>query len=91
MQSQARQTRFTAPAAGSTASSESRTDHYGGLVGDLLAQIETRIATPPIQRTVAVTMPPKHVDWAHAISVAAGYIGLAAGFAVAGFCVASIF
>ena len=55
----------------------SRSATYGGLIGQLIGEIDARMAAPPI----AVIESPSDVF--HTISVACGYVGLLAGFAAA--------
>lgn len=51
----------------------SRTDLYGGLVGDMIDEIGQRLGAASIER------PAEPVDFAHRVSVAGGYLALAAG------------
>lgn len=70
------QTQVQAGAAGieaATGAGASRTDLYGGLVGDMIDEIGQRLATTTIER------PAEPVDFAHRVSVASGYLALAAG------------
>jgi hypothetical protein len=56
---------------------ESRSATYGGLVGQLIGEIDARMAAQPI------TVIESPSDVFHTISVACGYVGLLAGFAAA--------
>jgi hypothetical protein len=61
------------------ASFEARTLSYGGLVGQMIGDLDSRLAAP----SAAVQAPEAPADVFHTISVACGYIGLLAGFAAA--------
>ncbi len=58
-----------------------RTALYGGLVGEMLKEIEGRMAQP-VEATVLAPALSARVDPVHLLSVAAGYIGLVCGFAM---------
>lgn len=58
---------------------EARALGYGGLVGQMIGELDSRLAAP----SVAVQLPEAPTDVFHTISVACGYIGLLAGFAAA--------
>ena len=57
-----------------------RSGAYGGLVGQMIDDIDSRMAVAGGQVQASET--PE--DFVHGISVACGYVGLVAGFAVAG-------
>ena len=59
---------------------ESRANVYGGLVGQMIDEIDARLNRPTSEFTVNEAPD----DFLHAISVACGYIGLALGFGIAG-------
>lgn len=58
---------------------EPRSVAYGGLVGQMIGEIDTRMAAQSAPAYAAES--PE--DFFHTISVACGYIGLLAGFAAA--------
>lgn len=55
-----------------------RSGSYGGLVGHLIHEIDSRLAGQADRQA----MPPKPEDLVHHVSVACGYAGLIAGFAI---------
>ncbi|MEG3123331.1 hypothetical protein [Sphingomonas sp. GB1N7] len=59
---------------------EARSLSYGGLVGQMIGEIDSRMAAQ--QAPVFIAESPSDVF--HTISVACGYIGLLAGFVAAG-------
>lgn len=65
-----------------------RSEHYGGIVGDMIAQIEERIATP---QAVAQAVPAPVFDPVHMLSVASGYVALGLGLAATGWLVSLLF
>lgn len=67
-----------------------RASHYGGVVGDLLAQIEERLAEPGAQASITTMPVPEH-DIVHSISIACGYIGFAAALGAVGWGLLALF
>lgn len=65
-----------------------RSAHYGGAVGDMIAQIEERIAAP---QAVAGAVPAPVFDPVHLLSVASGYFALALGLAGTGWLATLLF
>lgn len=63
----------TPPEASAPAAEVSRTDLYGGLVGDMIDELGHRLATTSVERSA------EPEDFAHRLSVAGGYLALAAG------------
>lgn len=74
MQSNAARTNGAATPADHAMAARASVD-YGGLVGNLLSEIETRLAVSPS---------PTRPDAVHVFSVASGYVGLAIGFVLTG-------
>jgi len=56
---------------------------YGGMVGEMLKEIEERMTDSADAMVLAPALPIR-VDPIHLLSIAAGYIGLACGFSVVG-------
>jgi len=83
MRSQSLAVKFAPAAAENFDPSPARAALYGGLVGEMLKEVEQRMAQP-IEAVVLAPALSSRVDGIHLLSVAAGYIGLACGFVVAG-------
>jgi len=64
-------------------SAERRSVDYGDLVGHLLVGIEAWMTESP-SSFATTPQARRDVDVVHIVSIAAGYIGLAAGFALSG-------
>ena len=59
-----------------------RVARHGGMVGEMLKQIEDHMADPSAAIVFGPTLSPR-VDAVHFLSVAAGYVGLAFAFGTA--------
>lgn len=72
------------PSVPEAAADVAREDYYGGIVGDMIAQLEQRLAEPAAPVLMSPAPADDMPDLAHRISVAGGYVAMAAALAAMG-------